>query len=420
LRSRHAQRALTVFTAKMAMLETKTRALVTGFCAAHAQLNASRNAWREYSQGDAPGLSALFDGKISGGKNSGEAGFPLAPDKAWWERFYACGIIGALETAGLWRENELMIDPCRVGISFSSSKGRPAQREKQALQESSFFENSVFADSCDWALREIARITGACGKRACPVAACAGGSHAIALGAQWIEDGVCDVVVCGAIEAEIADLVLAGYKNLGALSARKIMRPFDVARDGFVPAPGAACLILESAASARKRGAKNYGAISGWSFWSDATSLTGLGHSGESIMRAMRNAAQRAARSGSTPDASVLDVGYINAHGTATKMNDEIEARAIDKIWGKRVPVSSTKPLTGHTLGAAGAIEAVLCLLAMQQSFAPPNLNLETQDANCEIEVLKVGREIKIESAISLSYGFGGHIGVLLLEKDEN
>lgn len=109
---------------------------------------------------------------------------------------------------------------------------------------------------------------------------------------------------------------------------------------------------------------------------------------------------------------------YVNAHGTATRMNDEIEARAIAKVLGAHVPTSSTKPLTGHTLGAAGAIEAVLCLLAMQQNFAPPNLNLEKQDAECEIEVLQTGRETKIETALSLSYGFGGHIGVLLLEKD--
>lgn len=169
----------------MAMPPKKTRALVSGFCAAHAQLNAGRGAWREYSQCDAPGLRALFGGESETDSNA-------ATNDAWWERFFACGIIGALESAGLWRENYLTIDPLRVGICFSSSKGQPARWEKSAANDPLFFENSIFAESCDWALREVARMTGATGKRACPVAACASGAHAIALGAQWIEDGARD------------------------------------------------------------------------------------------------------------------------------------------------------------------------------------------------------------------------------------
>lgn len=408
----------------MATLFESPRALVSGFCAAHAQFNTPLGAWWEYSHHDAPSLRDVFGferassrkkDSISTDRNATTA---VQVQQAWWERFYACGIIGALETAGLWRENRLTIDPTRVGICFSSSKGQPARWEKNAACDgsfgiNSFFDNPVFAEHCDWALREIARATGATGKRACPVAACASGAHAIALSAQWIEDGACDVVLCGAIEAEIADLVLAGYKNLGALSTQKMMRPFDKARDGFVPAPGAACLILESETIAQKRKAQSFGVVSGWSLWSDASSLTGLEKSGEAIARAMQNALQRAARTGST-----RSVDYVNAHGTATKMNDEIEARAIANVLGKDVPVSSTKPLTGHALGAAGAIEAVLCLLAMRQNFAPPNLNLEKQDAGCEIEILQTGSETTIEAAMSLSYGFGGQIGVLLLEQE--
>lgn len=387
--------------------------MISGFCAAHAQLSAGHASWWEYSPRDAPDLRALF-GRSGAGAASG---FDVQAPPAWWERFIACGIIGALETAGLWRDGALTADPFRVGICFSSSKGHPASREKSAApgavaSGNADFENSVLADNCDWALREIACMTGARGRRGCPVAACAGGAHAIALGAQWIEDGACDVVICGAIEAELAALVLAGYKSLGALSAQKLMRPFDARRDGFVPAPGAACLLLESEASARNRDAASYGAVTGWSFLCDASSLTGLESSGEAIARAMNKALGRATCNGSTP---VVD--YVNAHGTATRMNDEIEARAIARALGAQTPVSSTKPLTGHTLGAAGAIEAVLCLLAMQQNFAPPNLNLQSQDARCEIDVLQSGRDVEIATALSLSYGFGGHIGVLRLEK---
>lgn len=242
----------------------------------------------------------------------------------------------------------------------------------------------------------------------CPVAACASGSHALAIGAQWIEDGLADVVICGAVEAELASLVLAGYKQLGALSERKIMRPFDESRDGFVPSPGAGCLILENAEAARRRGAGVLCCVAGTSLRCDATSLTGLEPSGQPIQRAIENAMRRQ----STPR-----IDYVNAHGTATRMNDATEARAITGVLGTGVPVSSTKSLTGHLLGAAGAVEAVFCILAIQQNFAPPNLNLEKLDASCEIDIVeKFGRELKIETTMSLSYGFGGHIGVLVFE----
>ena len=378
---------------------SRPRAVITGFSAAHARLNADSGAWLEYSSLRPPALRDLFD------LENPCTEYSVPPMGQWWERFFSCGIIRALETAGLWRDEKLSIAPQRVGVCFSSSKGRPAQWETGA---------SVFENSCDWALREVARRIGATGKMLCPVAACAGGAHAIAIGAQWSEDGLCDVVVCGAIEAELADLVLAGYKQLGALSESKIMRPFDKDRDGFVPSPGAAVLILENAETVGKRSSGVLGAIAGSSVMCDASSLTGLEPSGKPIMRAMENALAR----GSTPGAN-LSVDYVNAHGTATRMNDATEALALAGVLGADIPVSSTKSLTGHMLGAAGAVEAVLSLLAMQQNYAPPNLNLRSLDENCEINVIgEGGRETLIETAMSLSYGFGGHIGVLVFRKE--
>ena len=375
---------------------------MTAFCAAHARLDATSGAWLEYSHSNAPSLRAVFD------LENPCAEYSVTQIGAWWERFFACGIIRALLTAGLWRDGTLTIAPERVGICFSSSKGRPAEWEK-AFGETGA---SIFENSCDWALREIAAQTGATGKRICPVAACAGGSHAIAIGAQWIEDGLADVVICGAIEAELASLILAGYKQLGALSERKIMRSFDENRDGFVPSPGAGCLILENAETARKRGAGVLGIMAGSSLMCDASSLTGLDSSGQPIERAIEDALRKR----STPRMDYL-VDYVNAHGTATRMNDATEARALNGVFGKDVAVSSTKSLTGHMLGAAGAVEAIFCLLAMQQNFAPPNLNLENRDASCEIDIVEEsGRAMNIETAMSLSYGFGGHIGVLVFE----
>jgi 3-oxoacyl-[acyl-carrier-protein] synthase II len=176
-----------------------------------------------------------------------------------------------------------------------------------------------------------------------------------------------------------------------------------------VPASGAACLILESEAAAKKRDAKIYARVAGWSLHCDATSQTAMEPTGETISRAIEEALRRA---------GVTNVDYVNAHGTATRLNDALEARAILGSLGSEVAVSSTKAATGHLLGAAGAVEAVLCLLAMERSFAPPTLNLENVDADCaSLKLLKQGCEMPIERALSLSYGFGGHIGVLTLEK---
>jgi 3-oxoacyl-(acyl-carrier-protein) synthase len=376
----------------------RTRAVVTGLCVAHPLLHRERAAWIEYSARQPPDWCALLDATMQ----PQTAEYSAVCDAAWWERFFACGIIGELERTG-WKANGAWrTDPQRVAVCFATSKGRPAQLEKQRQYSCDF--------APDWAAREIVKITGARGKMLCPVAACASGAHAIALAAQLIEDDQCEVALCGALEAELAPLVLAGYRSLGALSTRGVMRPFDEARDGFVPAPGAACLILESESSARRRGAKIWAHVSGWSLHCDATSQTAMEPSGETIGRAIENALQRA---------NAQSVDYVNAHGTATRQNDAIEARAISKALDAGVPVSSTKAVTGHLLGAAGAVEAALCILAMEQSFAPPNVNLENAGAECaSLNLLKHGRELPIERALSLSYGFGGHIGVLLLEKD--
>ena len=188
------------------------------------------------------------------------------------------------------------------------------------------------------------------------------------------------------------------------------MRPFDRHRDGFVAGAGTGCLILENAERALQRGAVVHGYLSGWSMQADATSMTAFCPSGDSIARAMELALRRA---------ELSSVDYINAHGTATKLNDVTETRGIKSALGTSIPTSSTKPLTGHLLGAAGAVEAVLCLAAMRESYAPPTLYLEEPDESCDLDYIALqGRTKRVKTALSLSYGFGGHIGVLIFDRE--
>jgi 3-oxoacyl-[acyl-carrier-protein] synthase II len=312
-----------------------------------------------------------------------------------------------LARIGLTDKNGLLLDPERVAISFSSSKGELMRWHSDDVPR----DNSFLAWTPDAAARAVSTRIGAKGATFSPVAACATGAHSLAVGAQHIQDGYADVVVSGAIEAGLTPLVIAGYAQLGALSRSGTMRPFDRNRDGFVPREGIALMVLESEASARARGAEVLGWISGWSMHADATSMTAMSPAGDTVARAIEAAIRRA---------SYPQVDYINAHGTATTLNDIMESCAIKSVFGNSVASSSTKALSGHWLGAAGALEAVLCLQAMREGFLPPTLNLEEPDDECDGDfVPNIGRDASINCALSLSYGFGGHIGALVLEKGD-
>ncbi|MBV9469220.1 MAG: beta-ketoacyl-[acyl-carrier-protein] synthase family protein, partial [Abitibacteriaceae bacterium] len=324
---------------------------------------------------------------------------PATPD-------FACltsRLLAELNTSGLWHEAALTVDPQRVAISFAASKGRVTMRPDGA------YLCGAVESTGHWPALALARYTGSTGPVLSPVAACATGAHTIATGAQLIEDGYADVVLAGALENGLTPLVLAGYKSLGAISAAGIMRPFDRRRDGFLPAEGMACLILEDEEKCQARGAAIYGYVAGSSMQADATAMTTMNPTGDTIARAIEVALAKTNHAG---------IDYINAHGTATKLNDVLETRGIKLVFGQSVPVTATKPLTGHLLGATGAVEAVLCLLAMQESYAPPTLNLEEPEDECDLDYIpQQGRTMNITSTLSLSYGFGGHCGVLIFSK---
>ena len=239
--------------------------------------------------------------------------------------------------------------------------------------------------------------------------ACATGTNSIILGAEWIKQGLCDVVIAGAAESSLSKLYAAGFDQMGVL-ARQAVRPFDLNREGFAMGEGAAVLVLERKDSAEFRNAKIYGEVSGWAMANDASSQVAFEESGDAIAQAVKSSLVKAGKD---------TVDYINAHGTATKLNDLIESRAIRKVFGVNagmLSVSSTKAATGHMLGAGGAAEAAFCLLAMRDRSVPPTLNLFDPDPDCGLDFTPLtARRRIINSSMSLSFGFGGQIGVIVL-----
>jgi 3-oxoacyl-[acyl-carrier-protein] synthase II len=243
--------------------------------------------------------------------------------------------------------------------------------------------------------------------------ACATGSHAIGEAKRMLERGEADVVVAGGTEAAITPLCVAAFKRMGALSREGVSRPFDARRDGFVMGEGAGVIVMERADHARARGAKILGYVAGYGASNDAFHMTQPDAEGRGAEKAMRAAL---ADAGVTPQ----QVGYINAHGTSTPFNDRIETRAIHAVFnGDHPPVSSTKSAIGHLLGAAGAVEAVAVLGALQRGLLPPTLNFEEPDPDCDLDYIPDGpREAPgIEVALSNSFGFGGQNACLAFRK---
>jgi 3-oxoacyl-[acyl-carrier-protein] synthase II len=255
---------------------------------------------------------------------------------------------------------------------------------------------------------QLAILLGARGPNSAAVTACATGNHCIGDAFRLIQRGDADVMVAGGTEAAVTPLGVAGFAASRALSSRnddpqRASRPFDKDRDGFVIGEGAGVMVLESLESARKRDAKIYAEIVGYGASADAYHITAPPEDGEGAVRCMRSAL---ADAGAKPE----DVGYINAHATST-MADAIETRAIKTVFGAatKIPVSSTKSMTGHLLGAAGGIEAVFAVLAMHRETLPPTINLATPDPACDLDYIpNTARRSRVDVAMSNSFGFGG------------
>ena len=260
---------------------------------------------------------------------------------------------------------------------------------------------------------------GAKGESMAIVTACASGTHSIGEGYRMIKHGYQDIVIAGGTEASITPLSIAGFTNIKALTkeenTQRASIPFDKERSGFVMGEGAGVLVLEEYEHAKKRGAKIYAEVVGYGVTSDAYHITSPAPDGEGGARAMKNAIKEA-------NINPEEITYINAHGTSTHLNDLCETMAIKSALGekaaKKVMVSSTKGHTGHLLGAAGGVEAVVCAKAIQDSFIPATINYKVPDEECDLDIVpNEGRNVEIKYAMSNSLGFGGHNSTILLKK---
>jgi len=271
----------------------------------------------------------------------------------------------------------------------------------------------------DMAAAQVSIALGAKGPNICTTTACSSGSDAIGAACEFIKHGGAEIMITGGAESTINPIGIAAFNALNALSTRNdapqlASRPFDAERDGFVISEGAAILILESLDHARKRGAAILAEITGYGATADSYHVTQPLEDGEGAARAMQIALENA---GMNPG----EIDYINAHGTSTPLNDLTETRAIKAVFGDYaylVPVSSTKSMTGHLIGCAGAAEAIFCIMAIQNGVIPPTINLTSPDPECDLDyVPNTARQAKVTTALSNSFGFGGHNSVLIMRK---
>ncbi|OXM84762.1 beta-ketoacyl-ACP synthase II [Paenibacillus rigui] len=337
-------------------------------------------------------------------------------------QFAVAASLSALKDAGLNVKEDT--DPERVGVYVGSGIGGLSTWEEQhkillekgPKRVSPFFIPMMIANM---ASGQISMMTGAKGPNSTAVTACATGTHSIGDSYKMIQRGDADVMICGGAEATISPTGVAGFCALRAMSTRndepaRASRPFDTDRDGFVMGEGSGILILESLEHAQKRGAKIYGEVIGYGMSGDAYHMTEPDPDGAArcMVKAIKDA-------GIAPE----EIDYINAHGTSTPVGDRSETTAIKKAFGDhayKLAVSSTKSMTGHLLGAAGGVEALICGLTLKHGMIAPTINLENQDPECDLDyVPNTPRKADVNIVMSNSFGFGGHNATIILKKFE-
>lgn len=332
----------------------------------------------------------------------------FAADQAWkqsglditQEDPFRCGTIVGSGIGGL---NEINIDSVRMA-------------EGGARRVSPMMVPKGLANMAAGA---VAIRLGLLGPNKAVVTACASGTHSIGDAANLIRLGKADVMIAGGAEATVIPFGIAGFCAMRALSTwndrpEQASRPFDLERNGFVMGEGAGLMVLESEGHAKARGAEILGVVAGMGDTCDAYHITAPRPDGSGVAAAMNEALRESALN---PE----DIGYFNAHGTSTKLNDAGECKALHIVFGEETPpTSSTKSMIGHLLGAAGGVEALICLLSIRDGILPPNINYDTPDPDCQLNIIaNKAREAKIAAAMSNSLGFGGHNASIILTKYE-
>jgi 3-oxoacyl-[acyl-carrier-protein] synthase II len=312
----------------------------------------------------------------------------------------------------------------RVGVIIGSGIGgaKTWEEQHQVLLErgpgrvSAFFVPMIIINMASGI---VSIATGAKGPNVSVVSACATSGHAIGDAFRTIQRDDAAAMICGGSEAALTPLSLAGFCTMKAMSTRndepeRAMRPFDAERDGFVMGEGAGIVLLEEWDEAERRGAHIYAEVVGYGASADAYHITQPDPEGDGAARAMQLALKDA-------KLDPTQIGYINAHGTSTVYNDRFETVAIKRVFGKdarRVPISSTKSMTSHLLGAAGGVEAITCALAIEREMLPPTINYEVPDPQCDLDYIpNTPRAARIDVAMSNAFGFGGHNAILVLRR---
>jgi len=412
----------------------RTRVVVTGLGCISPLGNSLATTWESALAGksgvgpitmfDASGLKTRFAAEVKGFDAQEALGRREARRMDRYTQLAAVAVQQAVEHAGL-SINDNNRD--RVGVILGTGMGGAGTLVSETRK---FIERGprwvsphlVPMMLPDASPGQIAIMLGARGPNMSVVTACASGTNAIGEAAEMIRRGAADVMLAGGSEAGIVDVAVAGFSVMDALSSRnddpqRASRPFDEARDGFVIGEGAAFLVLESEAAAQARAARPLAEVVGYGTTNDAFHVSAPAENGAGAAACMQLALDDA---GLTPQA----IGYINAHGTSTRLNDASETTAIKTVFGETaysIPVSSTKSMTGHLLGAAGALEAIFCIQAMERGILPPTINYETPDPACDLDyVPNQARAVAVEYALSNSFGFGGHNACLIFRRSNS
>lgn len=387
------------------------------------------STWSELTQGhsgidqitafDTEGFDTRFAAQVKGFDPENYLDRKLARRMDRFAQFAAVAAQEACRNAGIKPAEE---DPYRTGVIIGSGIGGiitlsqqyEVMRERGPRRITPFLIPMMLGDM---ASAQVSMVTGSMGANYCVVSSCSSGADALGQGWEMIRRGQADVVLAGGSEAPISPIAVAGFNSLRALSRynedpQLASRPFDRDRDGFVMGEGSAVLVLESEEHLRKRQTPALAELRGYGATSDAHHVTEPNPTGQSAAEAILLALQVA-----EVDASEID--YLNAHGTSTPLNDSQETKAIKLALGEeayRVPISSSKSMTGHLLGAGGALEAAFCVLALQHGLIPPTINLHNQDPECDLDYTPLqARAQPLNVVVSNSFGFGGHNSVLVL-----